>query len=1087
MTKVRYCRLMILSALVLLLIAGGSYAMKSGDSYIEFKDSAWTFGTSMVERKVAFHDGNLSTIAILNKALKKDITGNASDEFSFAMDSAANRITGTSGGWKLVDWKSSKHKNGELELDIILERDGIEVTKTYIVFPKTSIIREWASIKNNGSNEARIIEPSYLDLCAKIDDAEHLDFHWMTGAENWPGSWTLRTEKLAPGSPRKFDTYDPSQLPDIKLPGDGVKARILKNDMQIWPEEGWAYSPNASVTEPFDFSIHVEKGDRLTFTTNINKEISNDTTAFNPTITYSDGESHNAADEFSGEQGRNNWRYCYIEDGKYVDLFYYEQHKQWRKKIDNATGTPFIGAGTQHPHPDQDAALVWIAPKSGDVRIQGGVTNIGNAGGPDRRYGYKLNTQVYAPWYALKGTGFANGMFIGYDFFGHNVSTFDIDKDGNVRFQLRVAGHDQLLKPGEVIELPKAFTGLFDGDLDNAGNECLNWQYMYMWDYTRKGWFPAVRMLGYWMKGTSWTTGWLGGQGDWHSAYQKIFRTIDLMRTIGGDVYHRDWGWWDRAGDWNGPDFKSANQYLRKYGMGLLIYAFLYTVDPESKVAKEHPDWLADPVTLDMSIPEVVDFMKGQLDEFREKWGPFEWRNDSTPFVPRNGDDTVLLGQDMGFRRLLKEFLDSHPDCAFQAVNGGGHCAGYDYVRYASTIQFSDGGAGLLSNYYATLLFPPDKTNHMPDIWNPDAYDPATFHGLLCGNFDMTGDTWDPDKLEGLREMIDIYHYLQTQGVVGRWVKVYRPIIDGDDPTMYFQRMNRDNTKGIIITKHLVEKGVTIRPKGLLPNTEYSISYQYGSGNDETRLGSSLMEIGIYIAKMMPGELIYLNIPNHPGSRMDKSAPSTPEASTKRESTNMGYPGVELKWSKSRDNNWVSYYAIYRDGELIDKASKGLYYFDHSAGADVTALYEVQAYDGAGNASERVTATGKEGTPAIVIDDRSPEIIYWGQWNRLIQEPAHRRTLSASNVAGDMVEMDFDGSEIRWYSKLGDNCGIALVNIDGGKDEVVDTYAADDVWGVCVFRKKVKPGAHRICIVISGENNLNSKDTYVHIDGFQIR
>lgn len=52
--------------------------------------------------------------------------------------------------------------------------------------------------------------------------------------------------------------------------------------------------------------------------------------------------------------------------------------------------------------------------------------------------------------------------------------------------------------------------------------------------------------------------------------------------------------------------------------MGQLIYAFLYTVDPESKVAREHPDWVVKDGsgwsatnTLDMSRPEVVAFMGG--------------------------------------------------------------------------------------------------------------------------------------------------------------------------------------------------------------------------------------------------------------------------------------------------------------------------------------------------------------------------------------------------------------------------------------------------------------------------------------------
>jgi len=44
----------------------------------------------------------------------------------------------------------------------------------------------------------------------------------------------------------------------------------------------------------------------------------------------------------------------------------------------------------------------------------------------------------------------------------------------------------------------------------------------------------------------------------------------------------------------------------------------------------------------------------------------------------------------------------------------------------------------------------------------------------------------------------------------------------------------------------------------------------------------------------------------------------------------MGYPGVELTWEDAVDNNWVSYYEIFRNGELIDKVAKGTFYFDHS-------------------------------------------------------------------------------------------------------------------------------------------------------------
>ena len=72
--------------------------------------------------------------------------------------------------------------------------------------------------------------------------------------------------------------------------------------------------------------------------------------------------------------------------GKSVDLVFYPEHQQWRKEKDNATGTPFIGKGDQHPDAGQDSVRVWTAPKAGTIHITGSVCNTGNAsGGGERR------------------------------------------------------------------------------------------------------------------------------------------------------------------------------------------------------------------------------------------------------------------------------------------------------------------------------------------------------------------------------------------------------------------------------------------------------------------------------------------------------------------------------------------------------------------------------------------------------------------------------------------------------------------------------------------------------------------------------
>jgi hypothetical protein len=597
-------------------------------------------------------------------------------------------------------------------------------------------------------------------------------------------------------------------------------------------------------------------------------------------------------------------------------------------------------------------------------------------------------------------------------------------------------------------------------------------------------------MLGYWMNGTAWGqpgASWTGGGPDFQSTFRKVFRVADLMRYAGADVYHRDWGWWDRAGDWNGPDFRTTISYLRKQDMGQLIYAFLYTVDKKSRVAQAHPDWLLGD-TLDMSRPEVVAFMQNQLDQFVARWGDFEWRNDSFFTAARDGDDGVMLAQDEGFRRLIRTFLDKHPKCAFQAVNGGGNYGGYDYTRYASAFSFSDGAVGPLRNYYAALLFPPDKTSDIPDVWNPNDYNKATWRGLLCINFDMTGDTTDAAKLEGLRELVDVYHYLHQQGVVGRWVHVFRPLITGDDPTMYFQRLSRDGKRGVIIPKRPAPSPVTIRPKGLLPKEVYVVSF-HESDRSERRTGADLMERGIAFDKMPAGELIYLNLPLHPGSKRDQQPPTPPHAVAKLKAENMGYPGVEVSWKAGTDNNWVSCYEVFRDGAALDKVAKGTFYFDHSAGADLAARYELRTVDGAGNVSARVAAKGLAAKPAQVFDDTAGGgFKFGGEWkhdNNLLL--AHDHTLSASNQKGACAELNFNGRVVLVFSKLGANCGKVAISVDDAAPEVVDTYSADDIWGVCVYRKEFPvAGRHTVRLEVYGEHGARAKDHVFYLDGVRV-
>ena len=230
-------------------------------------------------------------------------------------------------------------------------------------------------------------------------------------------------------------------------------------------------------------------------------------------------------------------------------------------------------------------------------------------------------------------------------------------------------------------------------------------------------------------------------------------------------------------------------------------------------------------------------------------------------------------------------------------------------------------------------------------------------------------------------------------------------------------------------------------------------------------------------------------MPFHPGNKLDKTPPSAPTDARLQTADNMGYPGVELSWKPGSDDHWVSCYNIFRNGRWLDRVAKGTYYFDHSAGADLAAKYEVATVDGAG---QRFAQDDRRRPSSPAGSSRGRSVhrhrLHPGEWKRDDNlMPAHAGSLSTSSEAGATVSIAFEGRRLLWFSKLGDNAGRALVNVDNGPAETVDTYSADDVWGVCVYRKEFRSsGSHTLKITVLGRRGPRSKGDTIAIDGFRV-
>jgi hypothetical protein len=158
---------------------------------------------------------------------------------------------------------------------------------------------------------------------------------------------------------------------------------------------------------------------------------------------------------------------------------------------------------------------------------------------------------------------------------------------------------------------------------------------------------------------------------------------------------------------------------------------------------------------------------------------------------------------------------------------------------------------------------------------------------------------------------------------------------------------------------------VVVHPRGLIRTAEYDVRCAKADYRAR-RTGADLMETGVAFATVQPGELIFLNLPKHPGAGTDQVAPAASSHATKRIGTNLGIQGVEVQWTAASDDNWISYYEILRDGAVEARAAKGTFYFDYAGDPRqrINSRYEVRTVDGDGNRSGPTAATLVAGEPA---------------------------------------------------------------------------------------------------------------------------
>ena len=271
-----------------------------------------------------------------------------------------------------------------------------------------------------------------------------------------------------------------------------------------------------------------------------------------------------------------------------------------------------------------------------------------------------------------------------------------------------------------------------------------------------------------------------------------------------------------------------------------------------------------------------------------------------------------------------------------------------------------------MGGYYTTMLLPIDKHQGMPiarkgegmDWQHHTDADLNLFSAPLHGMQDPE-DGVAPEALEGYRKDLELFYFLRRQGVYGRYIKVFRPTMEHGDKTFLLQRMTRDLEKGLLMISSnrlnpLLGKTDRVFLKGLDPEKDYLIESRLGSVPTQTRTGMEWMRDGVLLTNVQPGEVLFLNLPDRPGTGSIKEQPAAPTQVQMAAETWLRRQGIGVSWQPSANAEIVSYYEIARDGAPLTKVAIGTYFFDMDAQSNHR--YAVRAVDYDGKASAWVEA-----------------------------------------------------------------------------------------------------------------------------------